>query len=143
MSHFSSHTHSRPSHISSLSFATLTHLQSHCRPKLSLPVQALSLAGPSSVTVGLFCSLQNIIYIYIYCIQFEMFVSYESHLPSKGTRNHMTSLPSTQTESHLPSKGMFSNFFFFPKLINFYFVESYYFCTQTESLYSLKRGFVD
>ena len=42
-----------------------------------------------------------------------MFVSYESHLPSKGTRNHMTSLPSTQTESYLPSKGMFSIYFFF------------------------------
>ena len=72
-----------------------------------------------------------------------MFVSYESHLPSKGTRNHMTSLPSTQTESYLPSKGMFSIYFFFPKLINFYFVDSYYFCTQTESLYSLKKGFID
>ena len=34
MSHFSSHTHSRPSHISSLSFATLTHSRSHRRPKL-------------------------------------------------------------------------------------------------------------
>ena len=31
-----------------------------------------------------------------------MFVSYESHLPSKGTRNHMTSLPSTQTKSLTP-----------------------------------------
>ena len=34
-------------------------------------------------------------------------------------------------------------FFFFPKLINFYFVDSYYFCAQSESLYSSKRGFVD
>ena len=66
MSHFSSHTHRRPSHISSLSFATLTHSQSHRWPKLSLPVQALSLVGPSSVTAGLFYSLQNYIYIYIY-----------------------------------------------------------------------------
>ena len=63
MSHFSSHTHRRPSHISSLSFATLTHSQSHRWPKLSLPVQALSLVGPSSVTAGLFYSLQNYIYI--------------------------------------------------------------------------------
>ena len=68
MSHFSSHTHSRPSHISSLSFATLTHSQSHRWPKLSLPVQALSLVGPSSVTAGLFYSLQNYIYIYIYIV---------------------------------------------------------------------------
>ncbi|KAM3739167.1 hypothetical protein ACB098_08G004700 [Castanea mollissima] len=33
-----------------------------------------------------------------------MFVSYESHLPRKGTRNHVTSLLETQIEFHLPSK---------------------------------------
>ena len=100
------------------------------QPPFSFQLTLLSLTlhltvGPSSVTAGLnFLSLTLtrhsrsvmfysyllyaflfkiiLFYIYIYCIQSEMFVSYESHLPSKGTRNHMTSLPSTQTESLTP-----------------------------------------
>ena len=137
MSHFSSHTHIRPSHISSLSSPTLTHSQSHCWPKLSPPVQdlsplaqALALASPSFVTTGLFYSLQNIIYIYIYiysvfslrCI-FHMNPICRAKV--RGIMWHHCQVPKPSPICR--AKVCF--LIFFPKLINFYFVDSYYFCT--------------
>ena len=107
------HTHS-PTALLISAHSPLTHSPSHCRPKFCYRQPKLSIThSRSTLTVyfvlflfALCLSLQNhfiiYIYIYIYCIQTEMFVSYESHLPSKGTRNHMTSLPSTQTKSLTP-----------------------------------------
>ena len=94
---------SRPSHFSSLSSHTLTHSPSPTTSPSCYPWPKLFVThSPTTLTI---CSvlfllsaflfkiflLHIYIYIYIYCIQSEMFVSYESHLPSKGTRNHMTS----------------------------------------------------
>ena len=113
------------SHSHSLSISPLVQA-------LSPQAQAHSLSiSPSAqvVTTDLFCSILfkifffsfHILYFSLRCL-FQLFVSYESHFLRKGMRNHMTSLPETQTKSHLPSKGMFSfSFLFFSKTHQFLF----------------------
>ena len=101
---------------------THTHTHTLTNPKLILSLQfthfhSLSLTlnlttDPSSVTHShsrfvLFYSHLLSLQLFIYLLYivfnlrclFQLFVSYESHLPSKGTRNHVITLPSAQTES--------------------------------------------